>query len=266
MRTDTLSGGSLKLSRRLTTAASLVTPGNIVADVGCDHGYLPIILVQEGIAPSAIALDVRSGPLSRAAAHIVEYGLADKIETRLSDGLSRLTAGECDTLVIAGMGGPLIEKILGNDLQKAHCFKEMILGPQSDTPHFRRWLCENGFSVIDEAMVCEDGKYYPLIKAVYGTAENETGCEGAGLKKGADEGASEELCSEEVLMYCGPILLARKDPVLKEFLLWRLRICEQIEKNLKAADSESAAVRSKEISHEKQLIENALSIYEPEQS
>ena len=249
MHTETLSCGNLKLSRRLNTVASMVTPGNTVADVGCDHGYLPIMLVREGIAPSAIAMDVRPGPLSRAKAHIEEYGLTNKIETRLSDGLAGPAEGECDTLVIAGMGGPLIEKILGNDPAKARSFKELILGPQSDVPHFRRWLCENGFSIIDEAMVCEDGKYYPLIKAVYKKTE------------GRNTGGAKP-CEEEMFMYCGPVLLARKDTVLKEFLLWRLRICDQIEENLKSAGSGSAAARRKEIDDEKRLIERALSCYE----
>ena len=246
----------------------MVTPGNTVADVGCDHGYLPIILVREGIAPAAVAMDVRPGPLSRAEAHIEEYGLTTKIETRLSDGLSGLTSGECDTLVIAGMGGPLIEKILGNDPAKAQNFKELILGPQSDVPHFRRWLYENGFSIIDEAMVCEEGKYYPLIKAVYGKAEDKNAGEDIQLKREEGEFApseetdSEHLLSEELSMYCGPILLGRRNAVLKEFLLWRQGICDQIEMNLKNTDSESAAARRKEIDEEKRLIERALSYYE----
>ena len=241
MHTETLSCGNLKLSRRLNTVASMVTPGNTVADVGCDHGYLPIMLVREGIAPSAIAMDVRPGPLSRAKAHIEEYGLTTKIETRLSDGLSGLSSGECDTLVIAGMGGPLIEKILGDAPSKARSFKEMVLGPQSDVPHFRRWLYENGFSIIDEAMVCEEGKYYPLIKAVYKKAEDRIAGEGILPEREKTEFSSSErsdsdhFLTEKMLMYCGPILLERKNAVLKEFLLWRRGICDQIEVNLKNA-------------------------------
>ena len=259
---------NLKLSRRLSTAASMVTPGNTVADVGCDHGYLPIMLVREEIVPSAIALDVRPGPLSRAKTHIEDFGLTSKIEARLSDGLSALSAGECDTLVIAGMGGPLIEKILGNDPEKAQSFKEMVLGPQSDVPHFRHWLYENGFSIIDEAMVREEGKYYPLIKAVYEETEERNIREDILSKRGEtefpfSEGIDpENLSAEELLMYCGPILLERRNIVLKEFLLWRYGICDQIVMNLKNADSESAAARRNEVEEEKQLIERALSCYE----
>ena len=89
-----------------------MTRGNRLVDVGCDHGYLPVSLYLDGKIPGAIAMDVRKGPLSRAQEHISQYGLDAYIETRLSDGLEALKPGEGDTLVIAGMGGPLMERIL----------------------------------------------------------------------------------------------------------------------------------------------------------
>ena len=101
----------MQLSLRLTAIAEMVTEGNRLVDVGCDHGYLPVYLVQNKKIPTAIAMDVRKGPLSRAEEHIAQYGLLDYIETRLSDGLEALKSGEGDTLVIAGMGGPLMERI-----------------------------------------------------------------------------------------------------------------------------------------------------------
>ena len=262
----------ITLSKRMHAIADMVSEGGIVADVGCDHGYLPITLVREGISPSAVALDVRPGPLSRAKAHIEEYGLASEIESRLSDGLSGLSAGECDTLVIAGMGGPLIEKILGNDPVKAQSFKEMILGPQSDVPHFRRWLFENGYFIIDEAMVCEEGKYYTLIKTADRYPGERNDCADMFLRKDTEESASqkalsagvtsERLFDEELSIYCGSVLLDRRDTVLKEYLLWRKRICDQILINLKNADNEAAAARRAEIDDEKRIIEQALSYYE----
>ena len=102
----------MQLSLRLSAIADLVTEGNRLVDVGCDHGYLPVYLIQQKKIPSAIAMDVRKGPLSRAQEHIRQYGLEEYIQTRLSDGLEGLKAGEGDTLVIAGMGGPLMERIL----------------------------------------------------------------------------------------------------------------------------------------------------------
>ena len=102
----------MQLSKRLSAVAGLVTRGNRLVDVGCDHGYLPVYLYLNHMIPSAIAMDVRPGPLSRAEEHIAQYGLGEYIETRLSDGLAALGTDEGDTLVIAGMGGPLMERIL----------------------------------------------------------------------------------------------------------------------------------------------------------
>ena len=121
------------LSRRLREAAALVTPGNRLADIGTDHGFVPIFLVEEGKIPSAVAMDVNPGPLQRAREHIKEHGLEDRIRTRLSDGLSALGEKEADTILIAGMGGALSVRILE---QGADCVlqevKELVLQPQSE--------------------------------------------------------------------------------------------------------------------------------------
>ena len=151
---------------RLCAIAGMVTKGNRLADVGCDHGYLSIYLVEERIVPSAIAMDVRPGPLSRARENISRYGLEDYIETRLSDGLTKLEPGEGDTLVIAGMGGPLMERILNEGAKVREGFQELILQPQSDLPHFRHFLSEIGWEIVREEMIKEDGKFYPMMKAV----------------------------------------------------------------------------------------------------
>ena len=88
----------MELSRRLYAVAGLVTPGNRLADVGTDHGYIPIYLMEQGLIPHGIAMDVNAGPLERAREHIREHGLEEKIETRLSDGLREIEAGEADTV------------------------------------------------------------------------------------------------------------------------------------------------------------------------
>ena len=100
----------IQISRRLSAVAALVSPGLVLADVGCDHGYIPIYLIQKGQIPRAIAMDINQGPLLRAREHIREWGLEDYIETRLSDGVEALKPGEAQCLVIAGMGGPLMEE------------------------------------------------------------------------------------------------------------------------------------------------------------
>ena len=107
----------MQLSLRLSAIADLVTEGNRLVDVGCDHGYLPVYLIQQKKIPSAIAMDVRKGPLSRAQEHIRQYGLEEYIQTRLSDGLEGLKAGEGDTLVIAGK---ILEKFHLADHNRDH--------------------------------------------------------------------------------------------------------------------------------------------------
>lgn len=190
----------MELSKRLSAVAGMVTKGNVVCDVGCDHGYVSIYLVKQGISPKVIAMDVRKGPLSQADEHIRMYGLCDYIEIRLSDGVERLESGEADTLILAGMGGKLMEGILTRGITKVSKLKELILQPQSEIQLFRRFLRENGFKIVDEDMVYEDGKYYPLMKA-------------APLGQGAEADSAGEV--EDLY---GAILLSKRHPVLKQYL------------------------------------------------
>lgn len=233
----------MQLSLRLTAIAEMVTEGNRLVDVGCDHGYLPVYLVQNKRIPSAIAMDVRKGPLSRADEHIAQYGLRDYIETRLSDGLEALSAGEGDTLVIAGMGGPLMERILEQGGEVTESFQEMILQPQSDIPHFRKFIREKGWEIVQENVILEDGKYYPMMKVVK-SSESKT----------ISYSREEE--------WFGKFLLKEKHPVLKEYLLRELRIRNEILDKLKVSEGEGAQSRILQIEEEKQIVESALSLYE----
>ena len=156
----------MQLSQRLSSVASMVTAGNCLADVGTDHGYVPIYLYERKIIPRAIAMDVNKGPLERAALHIAESGMKEAIETRLSDGLTALKPGEADSVVVAGMGGPLIIRILSAHPEITESLKELILQPQSEISEVRIWLYEQGYEIVEEHMVFEDGKYYPMFKAV----------------------------------------------------------------------------------------------------
>ena len=226
---------------RLRAIAGMVTKGNRLADVGCDHGYLSIYLVEERIVPSAIAMDVRPGPLSRARENISRYGLEDYIETRLSDGLAKLEPGEGDTLVIAGMGGPLMERILKDGAKVREGFQELILQPQSEICRVRRFLTENGYQIEQEDMVLEDGKYYPVMRVVHGPKEPY----------------------EEWEYLYGKRLLEARHPVLLEFLKRELRIKESILEQLAGrSGSESARERAEEICREREWIQKALAQYE----
>ena len=155
------------LSKRLQALCSMVTPGMRVVDVGCDHGFVSISLVQRGISPGVLAMDVRKGPLSRAQEHIEEYGYTEYIETRLSDGLQEYREGEADCLICAGMGGRLMMRILTESREKAYQLQELILQPQSELPVFRKFLRAEGYRLLDENILCEDGKYYFMMKVCY---------------------------------------------------------------------------------------------------
>ena len=140
----------MELSKRLFAVASLVTPGNRIADIGTDHAYIPIYLMEKKRSISAIAMDVNKGPLERAEVHIEEAGLQDLIETRLSDGFEKLVPGEVDCAVIAGMGGGLVIKILSAYPEVTSRLKECVLQPQSEIAKVRAFLLQQGFQFVEE--------------------------------------------------------------------------------------------------------------------
>lgn len=213
---------NVALSERLKAVAGMVTAGNRVCDVGCDHGFVPIYLVQQGKSPRVLAMDLREGPLRAAREHIAAYGLEEQIETRLSDGLHNYSAGEADTLICAGMGGGLMRRILAQESQKAASFQELILQPQSEIEQFRRFLRENGFGIIDEEILLDEGKFYQVIRAVPGMKERET----------ADVSEKEnELCKLEDRY--GPVLLQKRTPVFLSFLEKEASLYEEILENLR---------------------------------
>lgn len=163
----------MKLSKRLETVASMVTKGNRAADVGCDHGFVPIFLVESGISPLAVAADVRPGPLSRVKEHIKEHRLEEKIQTRLSDGLANIKPGEADSLIMSGIGGILMMRLLQDEEQTAKSFKELILSPQSELFDVRRYLVSNGYLIEYEHMLCDEGKYYFIFHVLVKKDERE---------------------------------------------------------------------------------------------
>ena len=229
------------LSNRMQALTDMVTPGTVITDVGCDHGFVSVYLVQKGLSPRVIAMDVRSGPLERAREHIREYGLQDRIETRLSDGLHGLKTGEANGMICAGMGGPLMEKILTEGREQAQGFAELILQPQSEIGKVRRFLNEHRLQIIEENMVEEDGKFYPMMKVIHGEKEEYTVCE----------------------YTYGKCLLKQRHPVLKKYLDREMAIKEHVFGQLfKHQNSASAAERMEELKQEIILTQEALKYYE----
>ena len=128
----------MELSKRLQAVADLVSEGQIVADVGTDHGYFPIYLLESGKCERAIAMDINKGPLLRAKEHIAEHGLDAKIEVKLSDGVEALSVGACDCVVVAGMGGALAVKIMEEGQAVFKSLREFVLQPQSELAKVRQ--------------------------------------------------------------------------------------------------------------------------------
>lgn len=161
----------INISERLKCVAGLVNKGARVADIGTDHAYLPIYLVQNGISNKVYACDVRKEPLRRAKLHIDEYGLSDKITTQLCDGLKGINKGDVDTVTICGMGGKLMKNILKAGIDKLGDNTQLVLSAQSELRDFRKYLLETGIYIKSEHMLLEDGKYYFIFDCVYNTQD-----------------------------------------------------------------------------------------------
>ena len=157
----------IQLGKRLAAVAAMVRPGNRVADIGTDHAYLPVFLLQNGTCPSAIAADIRSGPAASAARTVAAAGLADRISVRLGDGLSPVAAGEAADIVIAGMGGETIAEILAAAGWVRDPAIHLVLQPMSKPERLRRFLMEQGFAILEERVAREDGRLYAVISAAY---------------------------------------------------------------------------------------------------
>lgn len=203
---------SVSLSGRMQMVADMVTKGNIVADIGCDHGFVSIYLIEQGICPHVLAMDVNEGPLLRAKEHIKKRGLDSYIDVRLSDGIEKLDNKEADSIIIAGMGGRLVMKILSDHMDKVKGLKEVILQPQSELHLVRRFLTEQGLVIVQENMVEDAGKFYPCIKAAWQEEQIPFFSE-----------------TEE---WYGPILLKEKHPVLYKYLRKEKEMFEQIAKEI----------------------------------
>ena len=244
----------MRLSERLERVVSFVKPCASAADIGTDHALVPVELVRRGIVKKAIAMDVRPGPLSRAKEQISRAGLSDQIEPRLSDGLAALKPQEAETVIIAGMGGELIIRILTVGRHMWDSVAQWVLSPHSEVFKVRGWLLENGFSIEKEDMVCEDGKYYVLMDVK--RAEAETGAETeaeteAGEGTGAEAGLKTESPARDtefVRLLYGDSLIRERNPVLAQYLKEEEQMLMEREASLRqsAKGSLRAAERLKE--------------------
>ncbi len=152
---------------RLRMAAEFVRDGVRVADIGTDHAYLPAYLVISGRVVSAIACDIGVGPLENAECTVREMCLTDKIELRLSNGLEKVDSSEVDDIVICGMGGELIARIIDDADWLKSKDKHLVLQPMSAVDDLRLYLARNGFKIHTEKLVKDGGRLYIIFSVYY---------------------------------------------------------------------------------------------------
>ena len=233
----------IQLSKRLQAVADLGKFGDTMADIGTDHGYIPIYLIQSKRISHAVAMDIGKGPLLRAQEHIAKYQLGAYIETRLSDGAKELCCGEVSSVVIAGMGGVLMQKILRDSEEVFRGVKEIILQPQSEIEQTRRFLLDNGYEILAEDMVLEDGKYYPMMRVSW--------------VESIEENPYAE--AKDIDFVYGAYLLKERHPVLRSYLYREIGIYRELEQKLKDLPAnEEWEKRRREVGRQLALAEEAL--------
>ncbi len=210
----------IQLTERLQKIADSIQSGESVADIGSDHGYIPVYLYENGISDKIIVTDIRKDPLDIAKNNIyTRIARAGKLDFRMGNGLYVLRYEEVDAVIIAGMGGILIKDILSTDKKKSLSFNKLILQPRNAQDKLRQWLVENGFKIQDEKLARE-GKYIcEIIIAVPGTDHHY----------------------KDIYYEIGYKLIEKKDPLLKTFILRKIEIERKILKDTKNKDSEKAA-------------------------
>lgn len=160
----------MKLSERLAAIAAMVPAGMTLADIGTDHAYLPIGLALEGKIPAAIAGDVHEGPYKAALEAVRNQGLSERIHVRFGDGLTVLRPGEAAAIAIAGMGGSTIVEILSSRPEILRAASRLVLQPMTASGTVRRWLSANGWRLVKEDLVLEDGRLYEIMAAEQGVS------------------------------------------------------------------------------------------------
>jgi tRNA (adenine22-N1)-methyltransferase len=217
-----------RLPARLQAVADYVPPGKTVADIGTDHALLPVYLVTRGVSPRVIGVEKAPGPLEAARRAVAANGLEGRIGVRAGDGLRPLKPGEARVLVLAGMGGRTIAKILDAAPAIVRAADTLVLQPQEPVVPARRWLYANGWRIADENLVEETGRIYLVIRAVHERPEPV----------------------DDLLLEVGPVLAAKKHPLLGRYLHGIVQRYEKILAGLnrsgrKDLDERRAAVRAR---------------------
>ena len=218
----------MELSKRLKRIAEHVDKCESVADIGTDHGYIPIYLVKEGICKKAIASDINKGPIEKAKVNVAFEGVSNKVKCLLGPGLNPLKVGEVNGVILAGMGGNLTRDILLADMDKVKKYDFIILQPAQNPEVLREFLYKNDYEIIDEDLIKDEGRFYELFKVKY----NEN---------------SEKLVFEDGLYYeVSPLLREKNHSLFKEFIEGKINRCETILSFIKE-DTEAAKKRKSDL-------------------
>lgn len=213
----------MNLSKRLQAIANFVKKDSRVCDIGTDHGYIPVYLIEECISKKVIGTDISKGSLEKIIDLIEREKLNKSIDARLGDGLNILDPYEVDTLIIAGMGGVLIAEILEDGKEKLDGIDNYILQPMTASKELRKYLSKNNFKIIDEDLVFEEGKYYEIINA----------------KRG------QEIIKQDIYYEISKILIEKSHPLLKSFVEDKRDKIEIIMDKIKSVDTKKSRIKYK---------------------
>jgi len=226
----------VNLSNRLLAIVSKVNKNSNIVDIGTDHGYVPIYLCEKKVVQKAIACDVSKGSCEKASKNVLEHSLERRISVIKSDGLKSIDTIGFNTVVISGMGGKLVEKILDEGVDKLNNIEYLVLQPQTDIESVRKKMHSIGYIIIDEDIVFEDKMYYNIIVG----------------KKG------NEIYEKEIEYMFGKVLLNRQDKMLKSFLEYEILKSKDIINSLKESKTENANSRITEICGYIRLLEKII--------
>lgn len=221
----------MELSKRLMKIASYVNYCEAIADIGTDHGYIPIYLVKNNKCNSAIASDINKGPIEKASTNIRFEGLSEKIKCLLGGGLKPLKVGEVNGVIIAGMGGNLIRDIILEDIEKVKLYDFLILQPAQNPEVLREFLYNNNFEILNEDLILDDGKFYELFKVKY------------------NENAKKINIKDEISYEISSILLESNNSLVNDYIKSKIKKYENIMTYIK--DDTSLAKKKKDILNEK---------------
>ncbi len=248
----------MKLSTRLTQIAEQIPAGSRLADIGSDHGLLPVYAVRQGLVTEAIAGEVNQGPLDAAQRQVDEAGLGHVIQPRLGNGLAVLEPGEVDVITIAGMGGALIVTILSEGIAKLAGVSRLILQPNVGEEFVRRWLLEQGWYLSSEQILEEDGRTYEILTAdrlENAKQQNEELYRTRVLE--GEQGLSVSLSVTELVQF-GPYLLDGADPVFCKKWQQEILKLEKVKASVERSDNDESRLKAAALQQQIKLVKEVL--------